>query len=194
MESSVFKTRTGRRRDATAGERTIKSRLFVRSAIMRGRQNRGFTLIEILIVVGILALLAALVVPRFFGAGQAARIKTVESQIGRTGAIGGSLGLYRAAMGAFPEDGEDGLMALTQVPGDEEEERKWMSGGGPFIENPEDLRDPWGNDYQYAFPGRKNDETMYDLWSYGPDGEDGTDDDIVNWLRDDDPRSGYARQ
>jgi len=155
---------------------------------MRRRQERAFTLLEVLIVVGILALLAALVVPRFFGASEAAKVRMTQSQIGRTGPIGGSLALYQQAMGSFPET-EDGLLALVELPMDEEFELKWKGGGGPFIENPEALIDPWDNEYQYMFPGDNNGEEMYDLWSYGPDGEDGTEDDIVNWLKDDDPRA-----
>ena len=49
------------------------------------------------------------------------------------------------------------------------------------FENLEDLNDPWGNEYQYVFPGEKNDDDMYDLWSYGPDEANGTADDIRNW-------------
>ena len=146
---------------------------------------RAFTLLELLIVVGILALLAALVVPSFYGAGQQARIDAVKATIGQTGLLGTALEMYRQAMGSYPED--DGLMDLWEEPSDVDEiENKWR---GPYIQNPEALLDPWGNKYEYAFPGQKNDEEMYDLWSYGPDKEDGTDDDIVNWLRDDDPRA-----
>ncbi len=112
----------------------------------------------------------------------------VENQIGRTGPIGGTLDLYQAAMGRYP-DAREGLSALMIPPDDAEEEEKWRNGGGPFIKNLEALFDPWGNEYQYVFPGEKNDDNVYDLWSYGPDKEDGTDDDIVNWLRDDDPRA-----
>jgi len=149
----------------------------------RRQQQRAFTLIEILIVVGILALLAAVVVPKFFSSGETAKIILTKSQIGRTGNIGAAMDLYQAAMGRYPDSSENGLMALVQPPGDEEDEKKWRQ-GGPFIANPEGLRDPWGNLFQYAFPGERNDEDMYDLWSYGPDGEDGTEDDIANWLTD----------
>ena len=151
------------------------------------RSVRGFTLLEVLIVVGILALLAALVIPRFFEVGEGAKIDLTQSQIGRSGPIGTALELYRQAMGTYPET-SDGLMALVERPSglDEEMENKWR---GPYIDNPEALVDPWGEEYQYAFPGEKNDENMYDLWSMGPDREDGTEDDIVNWLKDDDPRA-----
>ncbi len=155
---------------------------------MYRRDARGFTLLEVLIVVGILALLAALVVPRFFGASEAAKVGLAQSQIGATGPIGMAMDLYQHAMGTYP-DTSDGLRALTEVPGDEDEELKWTNGGGPFLTNPEALLDPWLNEYEYTFPGEKGQETQYDLWSYGPDGDDGTDDDIVNWLKDDDPRN-----
>ncbi len=155
---------------------------------MYRRDARGFTLLEVLIVVGILALLAALVMPRLFGAGEAAKIDMVRAQIGPTGPIGMAMDIYQHALGKYP-DTTDGLRALNEAPSDEEDELKWRNTGGPFLRNPEALMDPWGQEYQYTFPGEKNQEDQYDLWSYGPDGEDGTDDDIVNWLKDDDPRN-----
>lgn len=158
---------------------------------MYQRRARAFTLLEVLIVVGILALLAAVVVPRFFGVAESAKVTLTRAQIGRTGNIGAALGLYRAAVGRFPDTSE-GLRALVEPPAEEDLEKKWLA-AGPFIEDANALVDPWGNDFEYAFPGEKNSEEMYDLWSFGPDGDDGTEDDIGNWLADDDPRSRYSQ-
>lgn len=158
---------------------------------MYQRRARAFTLLELLIVVGILALLAAVVVPQFFRAGEGAKVELTRSQIGRTGNIGTPLGLYRAAVGRFPDTSE-GLRALVEPPAEEDLEKKWRT-AGPFIEDANALVDPWGNDFEYAFPGEKNSEEMYDLWSFGPDGEDGTEDDIGNWRSDDDRPSRYSQ-
>ena len=69
---------------------------------------------------------------------------------------------------------DEGLEALSQAPGDSE---KWQ---GPYLEQ-DSLQDPWGRPYQYQFPGQYS-EDKPDIWSLGPDGEDGSEDDVGNWI------------
>ena len=71
------------------------------------------------------------------------------------------------------------LKELSEKP-DNDDQKKW---NGPYIEDPTKLKDPWGEDYQYRFPSQSQGEGKYDLWSKGPDRQDGTDDDITNWKR-----------
>ena len=146
----------------------------------RNRRTRrgGFTLLEVLLVVGILALLAALVAPNLMRMGDEAKIKLAESQVGRSGNIATALKNYRFDVGVFPET-DEGLAALYEIPDSvDEEDEKWK---GPYLEgNPEDLRDPWNNEYNYRSPGEFN-EDGYDLWCNGPNSEEGDDDDIKNW-------------
>ncbi len=145
---------------------------------MRRQRRRGFTLFEVLLVIAILALLAAFVVPRFMNVGEQANIDMAKTAMGRSGPLAKALDLYRIAMGKYPE-GEDGLKALIEAPEDdvEEGEKKW---NGPYLQDEKSLKDPWGHEYNYRFPGEEN-EDMYELWSNGPDGEEGTEDDIKSW-------------
>ncbi len=146
----------------------------------RVRRKRGFTLMEILLVVGILALLAAFVVPNLITAGDQAKIDITKAAIGGNGNIATALLRYRQDVGVFPET-DEGLAALFEKPSSVDEDREGEIWKGPYLEgSPEDLRDPWKREYQYKFPGDVN-EKGYDLWSMGPDGKDGTEDDIKNW-------------
>lgn len=139
--------------------------------LVRRRVRGGFTLLEVLIVIGILALLAAFVVPNFMGAQQRANIDMTKAKIGPSGVVANALELYRVHMGSYP----DSLAGLTEEPSDAD--GRW---GGPYIQNPGDLKDAWGEELQYRYPGEVR-ENSYDLWSKGPDRQDGTDDDIKNW-------------
>lgn len=142
----------------------------------KGRSHvRAFTLLEVLMVVVIIGLLAAFVVPNFFGAGERARKDLTQALI--DSGLNGALDLYRAHMGTYPPSDEGGLELLVEPPEEEEQAEKWA---GPYIQKAEDLRDAWGNELFYEFPGEYN-ENSYDLYSAGPDGEEGTDDDIKNW-------------
>jgi general secretion pathway protein G len=130
----------------------------------------GFTLIELLAVLVILAVLAALVVPRFAGRGQQARETAARTDIST----------LRTALAVFESDNDrypttqEGLGALLDAPAGL---NNWR---GPYLDQTSLPRDPWGNPYVYRQPGERNPRS-YDLFSPGPDGRPGTDDDIGNW-------------
>ena len=127
----------------------------------------GFTLAEILIVVVILGILATFVLPRFFGKTEEARITATRSQIAN---LATALRSYNMDTGKFPST-DEGLEVLLE---------KTPEGRGPYLENTRTLpKDQWNNEYRYLCPGAHNPD--YDLWSAGPDGTSGTEDDIGNW-------------
>jgi len=148
---------------------------------MRRSRRKGFTLIEVLLVVMILAMLAAFIVPNIMRAGDQAKIDMAKSAVGPTGPIATALDMFKLHVGRYPTT-EEGLNALVEKPStlEDEEGDKWR---GPYIKSADMLKDPWGNEYGYKCPGEVNTEG-YDLWSNGPDGQEGTDDDIRNWKTD----------
>ncbi len=148
---------------------TGKSRL----RMMKTRRQ-GFTLLEIMMVVIIIGIMVSLVVPRLTGRRRSAEIAQAKNQMD---AIETSLMMFEGDTGGFPS-GDDGLQALIEKPGDVDEE-DW---NGPYFRGGQIPKDPWSNDYQYVFPGQNS--TDFDLWSYGPDKQDGTDDDITNWTKE----------
>ncbi len=138
------------------------------------RSIRAFTLLEVIIMVGILALLAGLLITKtegIFGRSQEAVARIFVRDSLKT-----SMERYRMDLGGYPTTAE-GLMALISAPANASD--RWH---GPYIEAPGGKLpvDPWGETYQYRFPGTKN-KASYDLYSKGPDRADGTDDDIGNW-------------
>jgi len=149
-----------------------------RTQIQRKRIRRGFSLLEILIVVGILALLAAFVVPNLMRSSEQAKIDIAKMAVGRSGDISGAIKKYKFHVGNYPET-DEGLEALFRIPSSVDEDDKiWK---GPYIEGtPEELRDPWNQEFVYESPGKFN-EDGFDLSSKGPDKKEGTDDDIKNW-------------
>jgi general secretion pathway protein G len=136
---------------------------------------RAFTLLEVLMVVIIIGLLAAFVVPNLWDVEGKQRTKLAQAAV--DSGLSGTLDLYRAAMGRYPTT-DEGLITLYQPPDDEEEAKKWVQ----VIKKPDDLKDQWGHAYIYTCPGQYN-EKSYDLSSAGPDGQEGTDDDVVNWKK-----------
>lgn len=136
-------------------------------------------MLEILLVVGILALLAAFVVPSIWRSGEEAHIRIAEMAIGRSGPVANALNKYRLDTGSFPET-DEGLKALFEIPSSiDEDDKIWK---GPYLEGtPEELRDPWKQEYNYKSPGDFH-EDAYDLWSNGVDRKEGTDDDVKNWI------------
>lgn len=135
-------------------------------------RRRAFTLLEVLMVIVILGVLAALLVPQFVGTGEKAKIDAARIFV--TGTIGTQLNLFRTHCGRYPTT-EEGLKALLVKPDDEEIAAKW---GGPYVSKIE--KDPWGSDYVYESPGTYN-EDSYDLSSPGPNRRSGDEDDVTNW-------------
>ena len=131
------------------------------------RSEKGFSLIELIVVLVILGLLAAVVAPNVYnklakGKDQIAKIQIKE--------IEGALQLFSFDMGRYPNTGE-GLDALVRNPGNID---SWK---GPYLAK-DVPKDPWGRPYAYRCPGMHGD---YDLFSFGADGTDGGDDDICSW-------------
>jgi general secretion pathway protein G len=135
--------------------------------------QKGFTLIEIMVVVIIIGILAALVIPRFAGRTEQAKAAAAKTQIDSY--FSTALDMYEADNGSYPST-EQGLQALRMQPSTDPAPKNWK---GPYLKKDIPL-DPWGNAYVYAYPGTHS-TNGYDLYSYGPDGQDGTDDDISNW-------------
>lgn len=129
-------------------------------------RRNGFTLIELMLVVIILGLLAAMIVPRLTGRSEEARRAVAKADIEANLSL--ALDLYEMDNGTFPQS----LDALMTKPADA---TNWK---GPYIKKKP--IDPWGRSYVYKSPGDHNRES-YDLYSLGKDGVEGGGDDVVNW-------------
>lgn len=123
------------------------------------RRLRGFTLLELLVVVAIIGLLVGYVAPRYFGQVSKSEVTAAKAQID---ALGKALDEYRLDTGHYPST-QEGLAALVSRP---QNEPRWR---GPYLRKSVPL-DPWGNAYVYKSPGEQGD---YDLYSYGKDGRPG---------------------
>jgi len=139
----------------------------------RNPRRAGFTLVEMLIVLGILVALFALVLPRFLGSQKKAKIDIATTQIGSFRA---TLERYYIDCDQFPTT-EQGLQALVSKPADLPDTVTWR---GPYVTRDIGL-DPWNNPYQYEYPPTHGGGDTPDIWSYGPDGEGGTEDDVCSW-------------
>lgn len=143
---------------------------------MNKLNNRaGFTLIEIMVVIVILAMLAALVGPKLMGRTDDAKIQTTRTQISN---METALKLYKLDNGTYPST-EQGLNALVLKPTVGVIPKSYKDGG--YLEKKQVPKDGWGNDYLYISPGEHGD---YDLYSYGSDGAkggEGKNADITNW-------------
>jgi general secretion pathway protein G len=140
------------------------------------RRHGGFTLIEVMVVVVILSILAAIVVPRIMDRPDQARIARVQQDLN---ALKSALDLYRLDNYVYPTT-DQGLDALKTEPTLPPEPRNWKSDG--YVDRLP--KDPWGNEYQYLNPGVHG---PIDIFSYGADGQEGGEDmnaDIGNWSVD----------
>jgi len=134
------------------------------------KRDAGFTLIELMIVLFILGLLAALVAPRLMGRVGKAKQKTAQAQIQL---LATALDLFHLDVGRYPTE-DEGLKVLYQKP---ESLTAWA---GPYLDKLTP-KDPWGREYNYKCPGEHG---PYDLWSMGADGQpggEGESSDITNW-------------
>lgn len=130
--------------------------------------KRGFTLIELMLVVIIIGVLAAMVMPRLVGRSEQARIAAAKADVSAN--IPLALDLFEMDNGRFPAT-EEGLSALRSNPASLP---NWK---GPYLKK--EPKDPWGKLYFYKSPGTHNSD--YDLYSAGPNSNEGDDDDIGNW-------------
>lgn len=134
------------------------------------KKRKGFTLIELMLVVIIIGVLIAMVVPRFAGRSEQARQGAARADIEANIAV--ALDLFELDNGRYPTT-EEGLQALIAQPSGLD---NWR---GPYVKKRKIPTDPWGNPYIYTSPGTHSPD--YDLASYGADGVEGGDDDITNW-------------
>jgi general secretion pathway protein G len=131
------------------------------------RENAGFTLVELLLVLVILALIGGLVLPGIIGKAEGAKVKAAASQISR---LAMAVESYYLDTGTTPES----LDMLVQESG--------SVGGwnGPYVK-PSSLKDPWGREYVYEYPGEHGDFDIYSLGADGQPGGDGKNADINSW-------------
>ncbi|RRV71805.1 type II secretion system protein GspG [Stutzerimonas stutzeri] len=140
---------------------------------LQRRTQGGFTLIEIMVVVVILGILAALVVPQVMSRPDQAKVTVAKGDIK---AIAAALDMYKLDNFAYPST-QQGLDALVKKPSGSPQPKNWNRDG--YLKRLP--KDPWGNDYQYLSPGTQG---QFDLYSFGADGKPGGSDlnaDIGNW-------------
>jgi general secretion pathway protein G len=135
----------------------------------KAKFSGAFTLVEIMWVTAVIGILVALIIPRIHGSSNEARVIAAKNEI--TGEMKTALDRYERDMGAYPGNLQDLLIAP---------DKNTVRWHGPYLAPAVLPRDPWGNFYLYAYPGKHN-PASYDLWSTGSDDESGTDDDIGNW-------------
>jgi general secretion pathway protein G len=135
------------------------------------RSGKGFTLVEIMVVVVILGILAVLIVPRVLGRSDEARIAAAKHDIA---AISQSLKLYKLDNGRYPSN-EQGLQALVAKPASAPVPTNWK----PYLDKLP--KDPWGNTYMYLNPGVNGEIDVFSLGADGQPGGTGADSDIGSW-------------
>jgi len=134
-------------------------------------RNSGFTLLELLVVLAILALIATFAAPRVIRYLGGARSDAAKVQIEN---LVGIVDLYRLEVGAYPTD-QDGIEALIERPAGAE------SWNGPYVRKREQLIDPWGRPFVYRYPGEHGEFDIYTLGADGVEGGDGEDADVTSW-------------
>lgn len=141
-------------------------------------KDRGFTLIELMVVIVILGILAGLIIPRIMGRPEEARRMKARVQME---SMETALRLYKLDNGVYPTT-DQGLQALVEAPTAGDLPRAWRKGG--YLEKGQVPRDPWGHEYVYLSPGLHGD---FDLTSYGADGQPGGEEqnqDVNSWDRE----------
>ena len=155
----------------------VKNKKGFKNCFFSQKKNKGFTLIELMVVIAIMSVLAVVILPQFMkqiGKGQRA------ASLIQIRAFEDALEMYYADMYTYPS-ADQGLKSLIQPVGDYAG-GKWQ---GPYLKKNKIPKDPWGNSYIYMAPGQHNPD--YDIVSYGKDGVAGGDGDaadITNWLEE----------
>ena len=134
------------------------------------KKSRAFTLIEVMVVVIIIAILAAIVVPRILKRPEQARLVAAKQDVL---AIQNAMGLYKLDNGFYPSTSQ-GIQALVTKPSGDPKPENWASGG--YLKKLP--LDPWGNQYKYLHPGKHG---SIDIWSAGPPDNSGKNAEIGNW-------------
>ena len=150
-----------------------------RQAMKHSRAERmGFTLIEVLLVIAILVVLGTVSVVAYTGIRERAMKDASQAQVDQTAH---AVKLYETALNKLPET-DEGLNALITKPDDEKEAERW---GKPFLENAKIPVDPWGNELKYeTLDNSDGTGPGFRIFSYGPDRQEGTDDDISSYKED----------
>lgn len=137
------------------------------------RKQRGFTLLEVMVVIVILGVLASLVVPNLLGNKEKADQQKVVTDIS---ALEQALDMYKLDNSVYPST-DQGLDALVSMPSSSPEPRNYRNGG--YIKRLP--QDPWGNEYQYVMPGENGPVDIFSLGADGQEGGEGVNTDIGNW-------------
>jgi general secretion pathway protein G len=140
---------------------------------LKKKTSNAFTLVELMVVVVILGILAASIIPQLMGLPKDAKVGAAKAQVAE---LESALERFYVHMDRYPAP-EEGLKVLVDPPTNDDS-KKWR---GPYIKQL--INDPWGNPYQYSFPGTHH-PTSFDVWSRGSDGADGGEGDaadIGNW-------------
>lgn len=135
------------------------------------RRDAGFTLLELLVVLAIMALLAAIIAPQVLKYLGSSRTQTAKVQIQN---VTSALQLFRLDVGRYPSP-QEGLNALVTAP---TTAPNW---NGPYLRTLEALRDPWGNPYHYVVPGKHGEVDVYSLGADNAEGGAAEDQDVNNW-------------
>jgi len=137
-------------------------------------KNHGFTLIEMLVVVSILATLMAIIAPNLINRAEQAKVTKARADIQ---VIESAMDMYKLDNSVYPS-ADQGINALVTKPGGSPEARNWQQ----YLK--QEKKDPWGNEYYYAYPGENGAFDIYSLGADGQPGGEGTDADIGNWNAD----------
>ncbi len=134
-------------------------------------QQRGFTLLELLVVLGIIAMLAGLVGPQVMKHMAEAKVKAAKVQVED---LAQTLDMYKLDVGSYPSS-DQGLNALIESP---EGAQRW---NGPYLRKSKVPLDPWNNEYKYQSPGEHGKFDLYSLGADGKEGGEGEDQDLTSW-------------
>lgn len=152
------------------------NRILRNNVLRRQKGDRSaFTLVEVMLVLVIILAIAGLAIVAIPNMRESANIRQAQ---GYVKALSTALELYQVDVGRFPTS-DQGLNALLDAPQDLSDPSKWR---GPYLKDNAQTHDPWDNPYQYESPGSRS-RAGYEVWSFGPDGTNGTDDDIGNFSK-----------